>query len=1200
MTKYKVVSNKAIALHGLLLLSIGVSFAQFAESPKTNEPFPANPVGMQTYINKTKPNVAIVFDNSITMNTKMKKRNMNSIDSAKLPRRVDVVKAALLNIIDDYHDTLNFSYANITDYARDLHWKIDKTAPSGYVFAPDYGSKTTKNMESYSKDTYQVLPFYVEKRKPDILQRTPGTAIDIKSSFYNNYGRKYVGYVNMREEALPDDYKDRGRGGRKLSKSIREKKVGLSLLVPHQDIYTSGYDSVNHKKALNLAVKTTGLRTSVIQYIYPNYVEYMADKIQYRCQDTFMLLITDGNTITSSDNRKAAQRYIYTGTADPKKRAQEIKKNIGLRPKSDKGSQIYQNGYKLDGDSRPYNGPDFNQQSIRSYAIGIGTNPSKFKRFEKYGNGKASTATYPEDVKEIMDEFMRDMQPSNIFSMTSPSGSFLYTSDSTSVLMANINTETKGWVGQLRFSKEFTDDNDDDDDGSDELAEYTPNYAVYIASTNKGLINLVNHGNKLKHDDLNLKSNISIDHYLKWLTVYTESEEVTQDVLDDNTGLTTRETFTVHRGDTLPIFSNFRVRSVDALSENRYLGDVLSSSLEMIGPIDKKIKAPKYLTVGSNDGMFKIYKSNPDYGKFLGMIKVPVYKPGKTDDDDEIFVHYDEEPEYDTSPYIYSFAYIPGTAKKNNGLNILQSLSLRAAPTYSFATEIPHQYNLNGETAFRTTDKGHTFLVSTLGQGAKGAFALNISGTDHDTGKPIGLDAPKNNWDKSVPLWDTSTTQFGNAASGSETLGYITGKPVIGRVALIRKNKLANLKENVKYAVVLPSGVYSEDSNAEGPTIYIYDILGVDVGIKPQTKNNQIPGTLIKKITYQLSAAQKKSFKYKNSLSEPTMIDLDNDGVMDIGYVGDMNGNLYRIDLRGKSTNQWKLELIFEGNPNRPILNAPSISRFFKRPTVIFGTGSLARDPKLADEDRYQQVLYGIVENRSYTQHANKPIRYNDPRFITQKIIRKGDKATISDNRPSSSDLVGWILPFGTGSDRGESIAQKPIIVNGTIFLQTYIYRENQEQPHKGLMCFRSLDLSDTWLYQINALTGGALNENSVYLKGLGLGGGGQKNTGLVDRPVKLIESNRSPVTSKDGEMLSGNDKDRLLDPELSKVKNFENKNEHYLNKEGDKAFLSNGMELVFPSTLPPDEEETPEPDPDPDPDEDSLQPGRISIQILF
>ena len=32
----------------------------------------------------------------------------------------------------------------------------------------------------------------------------------------------------------------------------------------------------------------------------------------------------------------------------------------------------------------------------------------------------------------------------------------------------------------------------------------------------------------------------------------------------------------------------------------------------------------------------------------------------------------DEEPEYDTSPYIYSFAYIPGTAKKNNGLNIFE------------------------------------------------------------------------------------------------------------------------------------------------------------------------------------------------------------------------------------------------------------------------------------------------------------------------------------------------------------------------------------------------------------------------------------------------------------------------------------------------------------------------------------------------
>ena len=459
----------------------------------------------------------------------------------------------MLNVVNKYHDVLNFSYANITDYARDLHWKIDKTAPSGYIFAPDYGSANKKNMESYDRrTTYEILPIYKEKNRPDILQRTPGTSVDIKSAFYNNYGKKYVGNVKMDEQALPDNYRDQldytgqKRGGKKLSSSIK-KKVGSSLLVPYQDVYASNYNSSNHKAALNLAIKTTGLRTSVIQYIYPNFVEYMADNIQYRCQDTFMLLVTDGNTITNSENRKAAQRYIYTGKSG-KEQEKDTKKGIGLRPKSSNSK---------DADGYYYNGSDFPQQSIRSYAIGIGTNPSKFKRFEQYGDGKAATATYPEDVEEIFEEFIKDMMPSNIFSMTSPSGSFLYTSDATSFLIANIHTDMKGWVGQLKFTKDFsnapTTDDPDDEESHAEFAKYIPNYATYIASTKRGLLDLTKSSNKLTHKDLNLQGNLSIDSYLKWLTNYTESKKVTIDTIDTN-GTPTTEIITVYTGDTLPIF----------------------------------------------------------------------------------------------------------------------------------------------------------------------------------------------------------------------------------------------------------------------------------------------------------------------------------------------------------------------------------------------------------------------------------------------------------------------------------------------------------------------------------------------------------------------------------------------------------------------------------------------------------------------
>ena len=1108
----------------------------------------------------------------------------------------------MLNVVNKYHDVLNFSYANITDYARDLHWKIDKTAPSGYIFAPDYGSANKKNMESYDRrTTYEILPIYKEKNRPDILQRTPGTSVDIKSAFYNNYGKKYVGNVKMDEQALPDNYRDQldytgqKRGGKKLSSSIK-KKVGSSLLVPYQDVYASNYNSSNHKAALNLAIKTTGLRTSVIQYIYPNFVEYMADNIQYRCQDTFMLLVTDGNTITNSENRKAAQRYIYTGKSG-KEQEKDTKKGIGLRPKSSNSK---------DADGYYYNGSDFPQQSIRSYAIGIGTNPSKFKRFEQYGDGKAATATYPEDVEEIFEEFIKDMMPSNIFSMTSPSGSFLYTSDATSFLIANIHTDMKGWVGQLKFTKDFsnapTTDDPDDEESHAEFAKYIPNYATYIASTKRGLLDLTKSSNKLTHKDLNLQGNLSIDSYLKWLTNYTESKKVTIDTIDTN-GTPTTEIITVYTGDTLPIFSSFRKRSVDALSEKRYLGDVLSSSLEMIGAVDPVIKAPQYLGLGSNDGTFKLYKSNPDYNKFLGINTIPIYDENDDSDDPKIIGYYKEKI-YDTSPYIYSFAYIPGTSEKNNGLNVLQSLVLRSSPNYSTAIEPAHQYNVNGETAFRTTDKGHTFLVATLGQGGKGAFALNVTGTDQISGRPVGLEEEKSAWPTSVPLWDTSTDQFGYAAEGSGSLGYILGKPVISRIALDRKHKIPNLKQNVKYIIALdrkhkipnlkqnvkyiaalPSGAYGDQTLESGPTIYIYDALGVDVGTQAYNNTNRQPGALIKKVTYPLTANQKQKFKYHNSLSELTLVDLDFDGVSDIGYAGDLNGNLYRLDLRGDTVNDWKLDLIFEGDPARPILNAPSISRFFKKSIVIFGTGSLSRAEPT--KKRSQQILYGLMENSTFTAHAIEPIQHNDPRLVSQTITKHGDAAYVSNNVPVWQGFVGWKLPLGFETDAGEALVQKPIIFNGTIFFQTYIYKNYQDQPNKELKCYRTLDASDTWLYQINGLTGGALDSNSAYLRVLGQKGGsaGIRTKGKIDQPVKLLEANKSRPISADGESLSGNDKDQTLLAENSKADSYEIPIDAY-NKEckPGEALLSDGKEIVCGEPL------KPEP----------LKPSRISIQNIF
>ena len=1170
MKNYRVF-KKSLIMKGIILSSINIATAQFAHQPPPNvfEPYPSNPIGMQTYINKTIPNIALVFDNSITMEIKMRPKNMGHLPlSDKMPRRIDVVKDAFIDVVAEYQGILNFTYANITDYARDFHWKKDPSQPSGYDFAPYHGTSHIEDYTGKGPNIFQSPPFSGPKKQ--YKDRTAGTGRYISKlpsreradavlqkklpvSFANPANTPYLNGVVMQEEALPNT-------ARKLSNDVRNR-VGQSLLVPYQDMYSldgvpyTNARAENHKKALDLAIRTTGLRVGYVQDIYPNYVEYMADKIRYRCQETYMIIVTDGNTLTNSWNRKAAQKY-FSFNKTPNDKAQ-----IGLRLKS---------STQKDADGFYFNGPDFPEQNIRSYAIGIGTNPSKFKRFEQYGGGKAATATYAEDVKDIMDAFIKDMLPSNIFSMTSPAGSFLYSSETTSMLVANILTDTKGWTGELYFSNAFTQEHNDEHSGI-KVAKYLPNYAVHVASTNHGLVDLSSQSARslLTRQELNIENNISIDHYLKWITGFVTSAEVEINEYNEK-GKEVPVKTTVYFGDNQSIFSNFRNRNLEGLSEARYLGDVLSSSLNMIGALDTKIKAPQYLTVGSNDGMFKVYKANPEYGNFLGISYEPIFEESPKEDEDPIFKKVDEVENYDENPYIYSFAYIPGTAKKDNGLTVLQSMALRSAPTYSSAPRPVHQYNVNGETAFRTTNKGHTFLVATLGQGGKGAFALSLSGTDDLTKKPVGLDSPKDEWVKNIPLWDTSSTAFGYAAKDSASLGYILGKPVIGRIAINRDNRIPVLRQNVKYAAVVPSGAFGDPAYAEkGPTLYIYDALGFDVGTNATNLHDRMPGALIKKITYEIPQGKRSQFKYIDSLSEPTMLDLDLDGVMDVGYVGDLNGNLYRVDLRGDRPEHWKLELIFEGDPSRPILNAPSISRFKQTNVVIFGTGSLARST--AYQNKTPQFLYGIMENKSFTKHFETPIRHDDSKFNTQKLVKSGNTATVSNNRPSLQGFIGWKLELGTGNDVGESLVQKPIILNGTIFFQTYIFRDEQsvnESMAADLMCYRTLDASDTWLYQINALTGGSLDENSTYIKNLGQNTAGSKKEGIIDKPIDLVVANISPGISKDGELISGNEPDKDLNLEASTVDDFNLSDDHYISGDACHAMLTNGLEIECPTVL--------------------------------
>lgn len=298
-----------------------------------------------------------------------------------------------------------------------------------------------------------------------------------------------------------------------------------------------------------------------------------------------------------------------------------------------------------------------------------------------------------------------------------------------------------------------------------------------------------------------------------------------------------------------------------------------------------------------------------------------------------------------------------------------------------------------------------------------------------------------------------------------------------------------------------------------------------------------IAGTLIHSITYKDEhEGITEELKYLNSLSAPTLIDLDFDGVVDIAYAGDRNGNLYRFDFRGDTKEDWKVDLIFKGDVLHPIVQAPSLSRFDKTNVIVFGTGSqeIESDFPKGEDDPVPQYIYGIYENNQFTAHRDNPLVPDSNSFIDQKF-----KGSLSDQYRTitNNDIIGtakgWRLVLDEAS--GEAISGKISVLNGSLFVYTYIYKGVNAGAPTDAICYRSDIGASTWLLQINALTGGQISSKGTRLKDLS-SNDALKINDQVAPAMKLIGDVQPISQTIDGEMQSSNNWDQELDPSKSKV----------------------------------------------------------------
>ena len=549
----------------------------------------------------------------------------------------------------------------------------------------------------------------------------------------------------------------------------------------------------------------------------------------------------------------------------------------------------------------------------------------------------------------------------------------------------------------------------------------------------------------------------------------------------------------------------------------RDLGDILDGSVAAVGNLEHGRR--KYLVAAANDGMVHIFQSTAgDY------------------------------------PYDLKVSYLPSAMERENDasgnpITLAKVLKDIAHADYGKSIE-NHKYGVNGGFTLRQTaaaEQGskfqqRVFMFGAMGQGGRGAYALNIGGKEDQTTN-TGLDAAA--WSDKVPLFET-------AKGKDNTLGFTIGTPQIGRVSIKRETDgSVKLDENIRYAGFLASGYAAEekDAAANETALYVYEMLGKEVGTGE--KRGQAagkPGDQLAKIVVKDGVG---------GLSTPTLLDTDFDGVVDFAFAGDRGGNMYRFDLRGAAPKDWTAVRIFSGSPNKPITSAPAVSRKgAKEYVVIFGTGSEIYQSDLSNTET--QSIYGIFQKLDKTpkdlfeDKTNQGVVAQNLR--EQTITEVEQSYNDGNNQPQTSKALylsnekiegthkGWFINLGSG----ERVSIKPTMILRTAIVTIRKYTSDggktigKEEAEKDLclpVSNNKSTVTSTTFLGITADNGGALNSRSarftpdIFKRELS-GFGTQYANGLTQEGIvsfTFIDPNKrtdDPVTADGDSGETGTDKE--------------------------------------------------------------------------
>lgn len=293
-----------------------------------------------------------------------------------------------------------------------------------------------------------------------------------------------------------------------------------------------------------------------------------------------------------------------------------------------------------------------------------------------------------------------------------------------------------------------------------------------------------------------------------------------------------------------------------------------------------------------------------------------------------------------------------------------------------------HKYYVDLTPAIREVE-GKTLLVSGLGKGGKGYFALDISDA-----ADVSSDAD------AAALFDWTFPESDNRVDLAD-VGYSFSQPVITRTK----------STTYPYVVVFGNGYAS--ANGES-ILYIVDPAN---------------GRYIKELKTPEAGC--------NGMSTPLPADINFDGKTEFIYVGDLKGNMWKFDISSSNHDDWNFAFsgkrpLFtatdENGDPQPITARPDGAKHCSGvgQIIIFGTGQYLGTPDMNDTS--QQTLYGIWDYGEPIDNDGNMA--TDEYWTTHDLIEQtAEISTLSGKtvRTMSSNEGDWTL---TDDEQEPSIFQ--------------------------------------------------------------------------------------------------------------------------------------------------------------------------------